>query len=51
MTCRTMQLILWTVTLAIFIELALNRQFDRLILAVLISSLVWSAVVPRTTSR
>lgn len=51
MTCRTLQFILWTVTLAVFLELALHRQFDWLIVAVLISSLVWCAVVPRTTSR
>jgi hypothetical protein len=51
MHCRTTQLILWTVTLAVFLELALNSQFDWLIVAVLISSLVWCAVVPRTSSR
>ncbi len=51
MHCRTTQFILWTITLVIFFDLAMAHQFDRLIVAVLISSLVWSAVVPRTTSR
>jgi hypothetical protein len=51
MKCITAQLILWTITIITFLWLALSHRFDGLIVAVVVSSLVWYSIVPRTTSR
>jgi hypothetical protein len=51
MKCKVAQWILWTLTLVTFLWLTLNHRFDGLIVAVVVSSLVWYTVVPRTTSR
>lgn len=51
MKCKSAQWALWAITMAIFLWLTLSGHFDWLALAILASSLVWSTVVPRTTSR
>jgi hypothetical protein len=51
MKSKTSQWILWTVTMSIFLWLTLGGHFDWLIVAMIVSSLVWYTVVPRTTSR
>lgn len=48
---QTTQYVLWALTMVVLISLAIDGQFDTLILAILISALVWSAVVPHPTSR
>jgi len=51
MKCHAAQYVLWAITIVVLITLAINRQFDTLVVAILISAVVWSAVVPRTASR
>jgi hypothetical protein len=48
---ETTQWILWAVTMAIFLWLTLTGQFDWLIVAMIVASLVWYTLVPRATSR
>ncbi|HUI83581.1 MAG TPA: hypothetical protein VL240_05120 [Candidatus Binatia bacterium] len=45
------QWILWAITMVIFLGLTFTHHFDWLIVAMIISSLVWYTVVPRTTPR
>ncbi|HZP22068.1 MAG TPA: hypothetical protein VFB04_01400 [Terriglobales bacterium] len=45
------QWILWAVTMLLLSTLALSGHFDGLLLAIIVSSIVWYTVVPRTTSR
>jgi len=51
MQSKTAQWILWAITMSIFAALTLTRHFDVLLVAMVISSLVWYVVVPRTASR
>jgi membrane protein implicated in regulation of membrane protease activity len=51
MQSKTAQWILWATTMIIFLALTLSGHFDWLGLAIVLSSLVWYTVVPRTTSR
>ena len=51
MRSKTAQWILWAITMAIFSALALSGHFDSLAVAIILSSLVWYGLVPRTTSR
>jgi hypothetical protein len=51
MKCKSAQWILWTVTMIIFLWLTLSGHFNWLIVAMIVSSLVWYTVVPRTISR
>jgi hypothetical protein len=51
MKSKTAQWILWAITMIIFFVLTVSGHFDALIVAMIISSLVWYTVVPRTTSR
>jgi hypothetical protein len=51
MKSKTAQWILWAVTMLLCLALTLTRHFDALLLALIVSSLVWYTVVPRTTSR
>lgn len=51
MQSKTAQWILWAITMAIFAALSLTRHFDALLVAIMISSVVWYVVVPRTASR
>lgn len=51
MQSRSAQWILWAVTMAVFLGLAISRHFDALLIALIVSSLVWYVVVPRTASR
>lgn len=51
MKSKTAQWILWAITMVIFLALTVSGHFDALIVAMIISSLVWYTVVPRTTSR
>jgi hypothetical protein len=45
------QWILWAITMFIFSALALGRHYSALLLALIISSLVWYTLVPRAASR
>jgi hypothetical protein len=51
MLCKNALWILWAVTMSIFLWLTLTGHFDWLAIAIVVSSLVWYTVVPRTTSR
>ncbi len=51
MKSKTAQWILWATTMVIFLGLTISAHFDWLIVAMLISALVWYTLVPRTTSR
>jgi len=51
MQSKTAQWILWAITMAIFAALALTRHFDALMVALVVSSVVWYVLVPRTASR
>ena len=51
MQSKTAQWILWAITMAVFGALSLTRHFDALLVAMVISSVVWYVVVPRTASR
>ncbi len=51
MQSKTAQWILWAITMIVFSVLTLSGHFDLLALAIVLSSLVWYTVVPRTTSR
>lgn len=51
MQSKTAQWILWAITMMVFSVLALTSHFDALLLAIVVSSLVWYTVVPRTSSR
>jgi len=48
---KTAQWILWAITMIVFSALAFSGHFELLALAIVLSSLVWYTVVPRTTSR
>ena len=48
---KTVQWVLWAVTMLLFLGLTLTRHFDALLVAILISSLVWYGVLPRAASR
>ena len=48
---KTAQWILWAITMMILLALTLSGRFDWLAVAIVLSSLVWYMVVPRTTSR
>ncbi len=50
MKSKTAQWILWAITMAIFLALSLTRHFDALLVAILVSWLVWSTLVARTAS-
>lgn len=41
---------LWALTLLVLVGLALTRQWDGLIIAVLVSSVLWYAIVPKPHS-
>jgi hypothetical protein len=43
--------IFWTVTIALLLWLALSGRFNWLAVTLVVSSLVWSTVVPHTVSR
>ena len=45
------QWILWAVTMVLFSVLALTEHFDALLVAMIVSLLVWYMVVPRPASR
>lgn len=45
------QWILWAVTMALFLWLTLSGHFDWLVVAMIVSSVVWYVVVPRPSSR
>ncbi len=45
------QWILWAITMVLFLWLTLSGHFDWLIVAMIVASLVWYGVVPRTSSR
>jgi hypothetical protein len=51
MKSKTAQWILWAITMAVFLWLTVSGHFDWLIVAMIVSSLLWHTVVPRTTSR
>ncbi|MGA2904570.1 MAG: hypothetical protein ABSD98_12105 [Candidatus Korobacteraceae bacterium] len=51
MKSKTAQWILWTITMSIFSVLTFSRHFDALLVAIIVSSLVWYRLVPRATSR
>jgi membrane protein implicated in regulation of membrane protease activity len=51
MKSKAAQWILWAITMVIFLALTLSGHFDWLIVAMIVSSLVWYTVVPRATSR
>jgi hypothetical protein len=51
MQSKTAQWILWAITMIIFSVLAVGRHFDALLVAIILSSLVWYTVVPRRASR
>lgn len=51
MQSKTAQWILWAITMTIFLALTLSGHFDWLGVAIVLSSLVWYTLVPRTTSR
>ena len=48
---KTAQWILWAITMIIFLVLTLGGHFDALLVALIVSSLVWHTVVPRPSSR
>ena len=48
MKCKTTQWILWAFTMILFCWLAFHRDFDRLAVAMIVSSLVWYTLVPGT---
>lgn len=43
--------IFWTVTITLLLWLALSGRFNWLAVTLVVSSLVWSTVVPHTVSR
>jgi hypothetical protein len=51
MKSKRAQWALWAITMLIFLDLAFTRHFDWLLVAILVSSLVWYMVVPHSTSR
>jgi len=51
MQSKTAQWILWAIIMIIFSALTIGRHYDALLVALIISSLVWYTVVPRTASR
>lgn len=51
MECKTLQAILWVITMAVLVGLALDANWNGLIVASILASLVWYAVVPKTHSR
>jgi len=51
MHTNTAQWVLWAITMIVFSALAISRHFDALLVALIISSLVWYVVVPHTASR
>jgi hypothetical protein len=51
MQTKAAQWILWAITMIVFSALTLSGHFELLALAIVLSSLVWFTVVPRTTSR
>ena len=51
MKSQTAQWILWAITMTIFLALSLTGHFDALLVAMIVSSLVWYTVVPRSTSN
>ena len=51
MKSKTAQWILWAITMVVFLALTLSSHFDALMVALVVASLVWFAVVPRTASR
>ena len=42
---------LWAVIMTIFLVLSLTRHFEALLVAIVVSSLVWYGMVPRAGSR
>lgn len=51
MHTKTAQWILWAITMIVLLALTIGRHFIALLIALIVSSLVWYMVVPRTTSR
>ena len=51
MQSKSAQWILWAIMMTILSALAIGGHYDALLAALIISSLVWYAVVPRTASR
>ncbi len=51
MQSKTAQWILWAITMLVLLGLTLSRHFDALLVAIIVSSLVWYRVVPRASSR
>ena len=51
MQTKTAQWILWAITMVVFSALTLSGHFQLLALAIVLSSLLWYTLVPRTTSR
>jgi len=51
MKSNTAQWALWAITMLLFLALTLTGHFDALLVALIVSSLVWYTVVPRRASR
>lgn len=51
MKSKRAQWTLWAITMLVFLDLTFTGHFDWLIVAILVSSLVWYVVVPHSTSR
>ena len=51
MQSNTAQWILWAVTMIVLSVLTIGRHFDALLVALIVSSLVWYTVVPRASAR
>ena len=51
MQSKTSQWILWAITMVVFLGLTLSGHFEGLLIALIVSSLVWCTVVSRATSR
>lgn len=51
MKSKTAQWTIWAFTMSLFLGLTLSGHFDWLAVAIVASSLIWYAVVPRATSR
>jgi len=51
MQTKAAQWILWAIMMTIFSALTLSGHYEWLALAIVLSSLVWYTLVPRTISR
>jgi hypothetical protein len=51
MQSKIAQWILWAIIMIILSTLAIGGHYDALLVALIVSSLVWYTVVPRTISR